>query len=204
MKDLNPKSLLKSFKITVVVVCHIAAISAIAAPLNSIEIGWDAVSEPGIEGYKVYVGTASNQYSRTYDAGTNLSLTVPDLVWGTTYFFAVKSIDSTGLESAYSDEFVLTIATPPLPTGGGMTVDATGLLALTWSFPTAAMSSAPEFIIEQSSNLVNWTVAATIPASSPTGGTGDSADFSWPIGFSGARKFYRLTARNWLGTSTGP
>ncbi len=204
MSHSNPKSLLKSLGVATLAMGALSATTATAATLNPIKLGWNAVPEIGIQGYKVYVGTASNQYTLTYDAGTNLSLTIPDRVLGTTYYFAVKAIGSTGLESSYSQEIAVTIATPPLPMGGGMSLSGTGQRALNWSFPKAALSSAPEFIIEQSTNLVNWTVAATVLPSASTGGTTQTANFSWPVAVSGPRRFYRLTARNWLGTSTGP
>lgn len=181
----------------------LAMTSVTAATLNPIKLGWDAVPETGIQGYKVYVGTASNQYTLTYSAGTSLSYTVPDRVLGTTYYFAVKAIGADGLESAYSQEIAVTIAPPPLPVGGGMTTNGSGQRALNWTFPKAALTSSPEFIIEQSTNLVNWTVAATVLPSASTGGTTQTANFSWPIAVSGPRKFYRLTARNWLGSPTG-
>lgn len=203
MSHLNTKALLKSLGITALVVSALSATSARAATLNPIKLGWYAVPEIDIQGYKVYVGTVSNQYTLTYDADTSLTLTVPDRVLGTTYYFAVKSIDSTGLESDYSQEIAVSIATPPLPTCGGITMDGSGLRALNWSFPKAALTSSPEFIIEQSTNLVNWTVAATVSPSASTGGTTQTANFSWPIAISGPRRFYRLTAKNWLGTPTG-
>ncbi len=204
MNLLNPQSLLRWFGFTALVMSPLVSTSAAADPPTSIEIAWDAVPGSDVQGYKVYVGTSSGQYSESYDAGLNLSVAVPDLVWGTTYFFAVKAIGSTGLESDYSEEIVVTIATPPLPTGGEITMAASGQLAMNWSFPTAALSSAPDFIIEQSSDLVNWTVAATVGAWSYSGGTTESVNFSWPVAVSGSRKFYRLTAKNWLGTSRMP
>jgi len=172
--------------------------------LNPIKLGWNAVPETGIQGYKVYVGTASNQYTSTYSAGTSLSYTVPDRVLGTTYYFAVKAVGADGLESAYSQEMAVTIAPPPLPVGGGMTTNGSGQRTLNWTFPKAALISSPEFVIEQSTNLVNWTVAATVLPSASTGGTTLMANFSWPMATSGSRKFYRLTAKNWLGTPMTP
>jgi hypothetical protein len=204
MNHLSPKSLLQSLGFVALVLSPLLATSVLADDLNTIKIGWDAVAEIGIQGYRVYVGTASDQYTLSYDAGLNLDLTIPGMVSGETYFFAVKAIGFGGLESAYSEEIAVTIATPPLPTGGEMTMSGTGELALNWSFPMAAMSSAPEFIIEQSTNLVNWTVAATILPAESTGGTPEMANFSWPIAVSGLSNFYRLTARNWLGMSTVP
>ena len=204
MNHLNPKSLLQLLGFIARVLSPLLATPALADDLKTITIGWDPVAETGIQGYRVYVGTVINHYSQSYGAGPNLELTVPDLVSGATYFFAVKAIGFAGLESAYSEEIAVTIAPPPLPTGGGMTMSGTGEFALNWSFPTAAMSSAPEFIIEQSTDLVNWTVAATILPSAAAGGTPEMANFSWPVAVSGLSRFYRLTARNWLGMSTGP
>jgi hypothetical protein len=204
MNHLNPRSLLQLLWFIALALSPLLTSSAVADESNTIKLGWDAVVEPGIQGYRVYVGTASHQYIQSYEAGPNTELTIPGLVSGATYFFAVKTIGSWGLESAYSEEIAVTISTPPLPAGGEMTMIGEGKLALNWSFPTAAMSSEPEFIIEQSADLVNWTVAATISPSVSTGGTPEMARFSWPIAVSGSRKFYRLTARNWLGTSTGP
>lgn len=200
----NPISLLKAIGAAALGTGALFAMSAKAATLNPIKLGWNAVPEIGIQGYKVYVGTASNQYTMTYDAGANLTVTVPDRVLGTTYYFAVKAIGSTGLEGSYSQEIAVTIATPPLPTGGGMTLNGSGQRALNWTFPKAAFSSSPEFIVEQSTDLVNWTVAATVLPSASTGGTTQMANFSWPMAVSGNRRFYRLTARNWLGTSMTP
>jgi hypothetical protein len=197
----NPSLFLKS--LAVAILTALSATLAGAQTLKSIKLGWNAVPETGILGYKVYVGTASNQYTQNYDAGTSLTLTVPDRVLGSTYYFAVKSIGAGGLESAFSGEIAVTIATPPLPTGGGMAVSGSGQRSLSWSFPKAALTSSPEFIVEQSVDLVNWTVAATVLPSASTGGTTQTANFAWPVAVSGLRRFYRLTARNWLGTSTG-
>lgn len=197
----NPLSLLKT--LSFVILCALSVSLAGAQTLKSIKLGWNAVPDAGILGYKVYVGTTSNQYTQSYDAGLNLSLTVPDRVLGTTCYFAVRTVGSTGQESNFSDEIAVTISTPPLPVGGGMVVSGSGQRSLSWTFPKAALTSSPEFIIEQSPDLVTWTVAATVPPSASMGGTTLTANFSWPVAVTGSRKFYRLTARNWLGTSTG-
>lgn len=196
----NPSIILKSLAVATLTV--LSATLADAQTFKSIKLGWNAVPETGILGYKVYVGTASNQYTQTYDAGTSLSLTIPDRVLGTTYYFAVKSVGSGGLESVFSGEIAVTIATPPLPAGGAIAVNGSGQRSLSWSFPKAALTASPEFVIEQSVDLVNWTVAATVQPSASTGGNTQTANFSWPVAVSGPRRFYRLTARNWLGTST--
>lgn len=204
MSNSNPSSILKSVSVATLALGALATVSATAATFHTVNLAWNAVPETGIQGYRIYAGTATGVYSQTFEAGTSLSVPVPSREFGVTYYFSVKAIGSTGLESLYAQELVLTIAPPPLPAGGGMTTNGSGQQALTWTFPKTALTSSPQFIIQQSADLVNWTVAATVLPSASTGGTTQTANFSWPIVISGARKFYRLTAKNWMGSATGP
>ncbi len=57
-----------------------------------------------LSGYKIYYGTASGNYSQTIDVGGITSSTVSNLTDGTTYYFAVTAYDTSGNESAYSNE----------------------------------------------------------------------------------------------------
>jgi hypothetical protein len=200
----TPSSLLKSCGLFALTILALSVESATAATFHTVNLAWNAVPEPGIQGYRVYAGTATGVYSQTFEVGTSLSVPVPSREFGQTYYFSVKAIGSTGLESPYAQELVVTIAPPPLPLGGGLTVNGSGQRALNWTFPKASLGSSPEFIIEQSTNLVNWTVAATVQPSASTGGTTQIANFSWPVAISGTRRFYRLTAKNWMGMSTTP
>ena len=74
-------------------------------------LSWDANSEPDLEGYKVYLGTASGAYGAPIATLTMdvTSYTVTGLATGTTYFFAVTAYDSEGAESSYSNEVSKTI-----------------------------------------------------------------------------------------------
>jgi hypothetical protein len=175
-----------------------------AATFHTIPLAWNAVPESGIQGYKVYVGTASRQYTQIYDAGTTPALSVAAMELGKTYYFAVKTIGGTGLESDFSTELVVKIAPPPLPVSGGISTNASGQTGLNWSFPVSALDSSPEFIVEASDNLVTWTQVDTVQPAQSIGGDSQTLRFSWPFAISGPRKFYRMTARNWLGASTGP
>ncbi len=177
-----------------------AAVTPAAA--TTVTLAWNANSETDLQGYRVFVGTESGQYSQSYDAGTSLSFPVDDLVLGQTYYFAVTVIGSTGLESLASSELMVTIARPPLPTGSTLASNAaTGSLSLKWVFPVSALGSAPEFIVQVSSDLLNWSPVATVAATDSVGRNGQLEEFSWPIPIGGGHKFYRLTAKNWLGES---
>lgn len=60
-----------------------------------------------MQGYRVYFGTQSGQYSQARGSGLNTtttSYTVNNLIVGRTYYFAVTAYDSAGNESGYSAE----------------------------------------------------------------------------------------------------
>jgi len=175
-----------------------------AATFHTVPLAWNADTESGIQSYKVYVGTASQQYTQIFDAGTTPELSVAAMEFGKTYYFAVKSIGGNGLESDFSTELVVKIAPPPLPLNGGIAANASGQTGLNWSFPVSALDSLPEFIVEASDDLVTWVQAGTVLPEESTGGDSQTLLFSWPVNVSGLRKFYRLTSRNWLGAATGP
>lgn len=198
----NPLKILKLSAL--VVAAQLAAPAAGAVTLHTIPLAWNAVPETGIQGYKVYVGTASRQYTQIFATGTTPAFSVAAMELGKTYYFAVKSIGGTGLESDFSTELVVKIALPPLPVSGGISRNASGQVGLNWSFPVSALDSSPEFVVEASNDLIAWTQVGTVQPSQSTGGNSQTLQFSWPITISGPRTFYRLTARNWLGGSTAP
>lgn len=72
-------------------------------------LAWNAVTEPGVAGYKLHYGTVSGNYTQSVDAGTMTSCTVNDLIEGKTYYFAATSYDSKGNQSAYSNEVSKTV-----------------------------------------------------------------------------------------------
>jgi hypothetical protein len=80
---------------------------------GSVTLAWDA--SPGtnvIANYKIYYGAASATYTNVVAAGTNLTVSISNLVTGTTYYFAATAVDTSGLESDYSTE-VSTMIRPP-------------------------------------------------------------------------------------------
>lgn len=75
---------------------------------RSVTLAWNAVTNTPITGYRVYVGEAPRQYSRTINAGTVTSSTVSSLTVGRTYYFCVTAYNSAG-ESSPSTEVSRTI-----------------------------------------------------------------------------------------------
>ena len=77
------------------------------APPQSVILAWDP--SPGtnvIANYKVHYGVASATYTDVVSAGTNTTVSISNLVNGTTYYFASTAVDTSGLESDYSSEAV--------------------------------------------------------------------------------------------------
>lgn len=204
------KNLVSLIKILPVLLLAAAAIplglasAAITPPSGkSLTLAWNPNPEPNLQGYRVYVGTVTGQYSQILSAGAVTSFQISQLQVGQTYYFAVAAVDGAGLESPRSTELAVTIATPPLPSGSQLSSNTSGGLALKWTFPTSHMGSSPKFIVQTSTDMVNWTQVATILAANSLGRDGQMENFSWPIpATTEARKFYRLTATNWLGSST--
>ena len=98
-------------------ICSFAALIALvilvpvtAHALTPVTVAWDA-NYPVPDGYILYWGTASGNYSDSHDVGAATQYTIPGLQDGLTYYFAVKAYDD-GNESAYSQEISHTVATP--------------------------------------------------------------------------------------------
>ncbi len=63
---------------------------------KSATLSWNAVTGTTITGYKVYVGEAPGQYSRTITVGNVTSSTVSSLTVGRMYYFVVTAYNSAG------------------------------------------------------------------------------------------------------------
>jgi hypothetical protein len=63
-----------------------------------------------ISGYKVYFGTSPGQYAQTIYTGNVTNYNVTNLTEGTTYYFAVTTVNSSSKESIYSNEIIRVIA----------------------------------------------------------------------------------------------
>jgi hypothetical protein len=78
---------------------------------QSVRLAWDP--SPGtntIANYNVYYGVASATHTNVVGAGTNTTVSISNLINGTTYYFAATAVDTFGLESDYSTEVSARIA----------------------------------------------------------------------------------------------
>jgi len=77
---------------------------------GAVLLRWNPVSEPNVNGYRVYYGTASRTYAQPYGEGVvsaSPSYTVTGLPGSRRYFFAVTATSSLGKESGFSDEAII-------------------------------------------------------------------------------------------------
>ena len=77
---------------------------AIRAVASQASLAWDPSPDPSVAGYVLYYGEASRSYMARVNVGSQTSYTVPNLLEGHNYFFAVAARNSTGTESALSNE----------------------------------------------------------------------------------------------------
>jgi hypothetical protein len=85
---------------------------------------WTVPPQPGIAGYRVYVGTASRTYGPPVDVGWMATATLSGLVYylypnlqlGTSSYIAVTAYNAAGIESDYSNELLFNFSTVTPPT----------------------------------------------------------------------------------------
>ena len=88
----------------------------------SVNLAWDPVTSGSLRGYMVYYGPALGSpltnpvqgADTKVDVGNNTTYTVPNLVEGTTYRFAVTAYDAASVESGFSNEVSATVAFGPV------------------------------------------------------------------------------------------
>jgi hypothetical protein len=73
---------------------------------------WSANPEPDLDGYMVYYGTSSRDYTWSVDVGDYTTCAISDSRFedGQTYYFAATAYDEYGNESGYSDEVTYTFS----------------------------------------------------------------------------------------------
>ena len=91
------------------VVLVLVALSPSVQATQSVTLAWNRNADTNVVGYFRYYGATSHNYTNMVDAGNVTTATIPGLVEGTTYFFAVTDHTAAGLESAPSNEIGYTV-----------------------------------------------------------------------------------------------
>ena len=71
---------------------------------QTVTLAWDASTGPNLAGYVVSYGTLPGVYTTHINLGVVTTTTITGLNPGQPYFFAVKAVNTSGVESAYSNE----------------------------------------------------------------------------------------------------
>ena len=85
-----------------------ASAAAQTLATNTTTLAWDAVTAPSLSGYRLYYGTAPRTYLQSPGNGINVgsatTYTIVGLATGARYYFAVTAVDTSSIESTYSNE----------------------------------------------------------------------------------------------------
>lgn len=92
----------------------LSSVSPLAAA--NVNLAWDSSPAANLAGYVVRYGTASGQYTMVTNFGTVTSATVGGLQDGASYYFVVKALNTSGLESDPSNEVNATMPSVGAPT----------------------------------------------------------------------------------------
>jgi hypothetical protein len=92
-----------------------------------VALAWERSPDSSVIGYRIYYGAVSGNYTNSIEVGNVTTGSVPDLADGVTYFFAITAFNTSGFESAFSNELSFG---PGLPTVQ-IRVTAAGLAVLT-------------------------------------------------------------------------
>ena len=113
---------------------------------GSVTLAWDASPDASVTGYRIYYGAASLSYTNSTTVGNVTNATLTGLVAGTTYFFAATALNSTNVESDFSNETTFTVptsTTTQAPTITTQPASQSVPAGATASFTVVASGSAP-------------------------------------------------------------
>lgn len=80
-------------------------------------LGWDALASSELAGYNVYYGATSGQYLQRKSLDrSETTLSIRGLPEGTVYFFAIRGVNPSGVETQFSSEVSVTIGQPQTST----------------------------------------------------------------------------------------
>jgi hypothetical protein len=91
----------------------------------SVHLAWDANTEPAVNGYKLYYGKATRNYSVAVDVGKATDHVLTGVSEDNPIFFAVTAYDTSRNESAYSEELECAVIKEEITGTGKATITNT-------------------------------------------------------------------------------
>ena len=151
---------------------------------SSVSLAWDPAA--GVSGYRLYSGTTTRKYSSVQEIGSATSVQVTNLSPGVTYFFALTSYDSLGMESVFSSELPYTVYVGrPAPITLNIQIPPTRRTIITGS-ATASLS----YDVLATQDLKTWTSLGVVTAD--VNGAFSFTDNSAP---NYSQRYYKLRGR---------
>ena len=87
--------------------------SGVAPTQHSVDLSWGASSSSNVQGYNVYrAGVSGGPYAAVVSANAGTTFVDGSVQSGQTYFYVVTAVDSSGTESAYSNQVQAVIPSP--------------------------------------------------------------------------------------------
>lgn len=117
---------------------------------SSLTLVWSPSADANVAGYKIYYGTTSHEYTKVLVFGNVTNAIIPNISPGTPYYFAATTFTTSGAESLQSPEVTYTVPALANP--------AYSPNQLSFQVAGTAGSS---FVVEASSDLINWYVVQT-------------------------------------------
>jgi Fibronectin type III domain len=145
---------------------------------TSVKLVWDPSPDASVTGYRIHYGVASEQYTNSIVVGNLTSDTVPGLVSGVTYYFAITAYDATGMQSPFSNEISYQLAFSQME----LRANAARQMIL-----TVTGQSGHIYDIEATQNLTTWAVIGVVAP-----GAGGIIEFTDASAASYAKRFYRV------------
>jgi len=147
---------------------------ATAASSQRVGLTWSpATDNTAVGSYLVFSGTvrtALTQAGRT--AGTTTAYTSYPLTGGTTYYYGVEAVDTSGNASAMSAVVSVSTPTPPAaPTGVAATATSTTKIGVTWSAAASGGLPVQYYHVFQGTTASNLTQVSVVQQTSYTANT---------------------------------
>jgi hypothetical protein len=116
---------------------------------QSVKLNWSPSASPDVVGYNIYYGGANGDYTNEISVGNTTNLTVSGLLDNKTYFFAARTINGSGIESAYSVQTSYIV--PTAAALFGKPIFSSNTISM-------AVKGVPGYIyvIQASTDMVNW------------------------------------------------
>jgi hypothetical protein len=122
---------------------------------DTVTLAWDPNPNPNLAGYRLYYRIATQSYTQSIDVGNATTVSVPSLIAGQTYLFAVTAYNTHAVESVPSTEVSYTVpvaaaAAAPSPAQASAAATPTPTAAAgTTSMAMAAPATPPGWTVRR-------------------------------------------------------